>query len=291
MNTDFVLVEHEMALSLIWEVRPRSAVTIVTHYSSRRNPTTMTFSEDLKVRVANVYSQGDMTMREVAETFDVSLGFVHNVVTCRRQFGQVTNPHTLDTRGRQRKLNTIDLLFIREVIKAEPSIYLDELQYKLMIARDVHVSIATISRTLSQMGLTRKAVSRHASGRNDSVRMLWELQMAQYSDPDMFVFLDESAVDGLTGMRANGWSPLNMRAVERSTFFRGVRHSILPALTSQGVIALEIFEGSVNKDCFIRFLRESIVSPILTFWSYPYSLEAGTTIKPVPWKVQYRHHG
>lgn len=87
--------------------------------------------------------------------------------------------------------------------------------------------------------------------------------MAQYLDPNMFVFLDESAVDGQTGMQANGWSPLNIPAVKRSTFFQGVRHSILPVLTSQGMIALEIFEGSVTKDCFIRFLRESIVSPAI----------------------------
>ncbi|KAF9778349.1 hypothetical protein BJ322DRAFT_982616, partial [Thelephora terrestris] len=95
-----------------------------------------TFSEDLKARVANLYSQGDMTMREVAETFNVSLGFVHNIVTYHGQFGQVTNPHTSGSHGRQRTLDTIDMIFIREVIKAEPSLYLDEIQHKLMIARD-----------------------------------------------------------------------------------------------------------------------------------------------------------
>jgi transposase len=33
----------------------------------------MTFSEDLKSRVANVYSQGGTTMREIADLFDLSL--------------------------------------------------------------------------------------------------------------------------------------------------------------------------------------------------------------------------
>lgn len=223
----------------------------------------MTFSEDLKVRVANLYTQGDMTMREVAEMLNISLGSVHNIIACHQQFGQVTNPHATHPPGRQRALNAIDMLFIRGVVEAEPSIYLDELQHKLMVARDVHVSVATMSHTLSRMGLTRKVVSRRASERNNSVRVLWELQMAQYTDPDSFVFLDESAVDGLTGLRANGWSPSNIRAVERSTCFRGVHHSILPALTSQGIIALEIFEGSVNKGRFIRFLYENIVSPVI----------------------------
>ena len=59
----------------------------------------MTFSEDLKTRVVSFYSQGGMTMREVAETFNVSLGLVHNVVACHRQFGQATNPHTPGLHG------------------------------------------------------------------------------------------------------------------------------------------------------------------------------------------------
>lgn len=106
----------------------------------------MTFSEDLRARVVTLYSQGDITMREVAETFNVSLGFVHSVVTLHRQFGQVTNPDTPGPRGRQRVLDAIDVLFIQEMIETDLSIYLDELQHKLAVARDVHVSIATIAR-------------------------------------------------------------------------------------------------------------------------------------------------
>ena len=87
--------------------------------------------------------------------------------------------------------------------------------------------------------------------------------MAQYMDPEVFVFLDESAVDRRTVRRASGWSAASTPAVERSTFLRGVRHSILPTLTTRGMIALEIFEGSVNKERFIRFLREDIVRPPL----------------------------
>jgi hypothetical protein len=42
-------------------------------------------------------------------------------------------------------------------------------------------------------------------------------------------------------------------------FLQGVRHSILPALTTEGIVALEIFEGSVNKVKFIQFLHENVV--------------------------------
>jgi transposase len=227
----------------------------------------MTLSEDLKERVISLYSPGGMSMREVARLLNVSLGLVHGVVSCYQRFGQVNHPRPRFN-GRPHTLGNDDLSFIREAISARPTIYLDELQYKLATVRGVQASLATISRTLSRMGLTRKALSREASERNEEVRLLWELDMAQYTDPEMFVFLDESAVDRNTVRRANGWSTAGTPAVERSTFLRGVRHSILPALTSQGMIALEIFEGSVNKERFIRFLRDNIVCSFFTCTRY-----------------------
>ena len=153
----------------------------------------------------------------------VSLGFVHNVAACHRQFGRVTNPHTPGPHERPRVLDTIGTLFLQELIKADPSIYLDELQHKLAIACGVHASITTINRTLPPMGLTRKTIPRNASKWNDSVRVLRELQMAQLTDPNIFVFLDESAVDVQTG------GPLLTSQLLRDLFFRGVHYPILTA--------------------------------------------------------------
>ncbi|TFK78702.1 hypothetical protein K466DRAFT_506868, partial [Polyporus arcularius HHB13444] len=36
------------------------------------------------------------------------------------------------------------------------------------------------------------------------------------------------------------------------------RYSVLPALSVDGMIALDIFEGSVNKDRFLQFLNEEL---------------------------------
>ena len=100
-------------------------------------------------------------MHEIADLFDLSLGTVHNIVAHHQQseLGLVTISHTPGPPGRQQAINKIDTLFIQELIEARPSIYLDELQYKLAVARDIHVLIATISHMLSHMGLTWKAVS------------------------------------------------------------------------------------------------------------------------------------
>lgn len=83
--------------------------------------------------------------------------------------------------------------------------------------------------------------------------------MAQYNDPDLFHFLDESAVNNLTTQRFAGWSLRGTPCVRRAIFIRRARYSMLPALTIDGIVALDIFEGAVNREIFVRFLPEQIV--------------------------------
>ena len=199
-------------------------------------------------------------MRSVAETLNVSLGFVHHIVDLYRTYGQVTDPTAMPRRGR-RIVTTADEDFIRSLMRAQPSIYLDEIQQELESVLGLFVSIATISRTLARMEISKKSLSRRAAERNEELRTLWELELTQLSDPDLFVFIDESAVDNRTVQRSQGWSAVGGHSVSRCTFLRGKRHSILPALSSDGIIALEVIEGSVNKERFLEFLHDRIVCP------------------------------
>ena len=102
-------------------------------------------------------------------------------------------------------------------------------------------------------------MAREASERNQQLQTCYEAEMACYDDPSYFVFIDESHVDHKMSRRKNGWSPIGLPSMERSTFLLGTQHSILPALTTEGIIALDIFKGSVTKEKFITFLQESVV--------------------------------
>ncbi|KAJ7698108.1 hypothetical protein B0H17DRAFT_856682, partial [Mycena rosella] len=81
-------------------------------------------------------------------------------------------------------------------------------------------------------------------------------------DPNMFVALDESAVDNRTVQRTHRQSMLGTPCIQGTIFICGVRYSILPALTTEGIVTLNIFEGSVTKEHFLDFFREQI-APIL----------------------------
>ncbi|KAI0758512.1 hypothetical protein BC629DRAFT_1241143, partial [Irpex lacteus] len=147
-------------------------------------------STDLKQRMVAWHHDG-MTYREIASLADCSVGLVSQVINNQLSFGSVNNPHT-SRRGRKKILEGDDLQFIKGFYKANRAGYLDELQDKLRCVRGVDVSLATLSRTLRDLALSRKKVNRAALERDERLRTLWELDMAQYTDPEMFVALDES---------------------------------------------------------------------------------------------------
>jgi len=45
-------------------------------------------------------------------------------------------------------------------------------------------------------------------------------------------------------------------------FVRGKRYTILPALTLEGFVAVDVFEGSCDKKRFVDFVLDQVVSNI-----------------------------
>jgi transposase len=201
------------------------------------------------------------TAFEISKLAQCSERTVYNVLRLHREYGQVTNPFT--HRGRPRKaLDPIDIEYIYALLQANPAMYLDELQEQLFAARDKDVSLATISRAIRNLGMTHKSISKTAAERDELLRATWQ---AAYGDipAEYFVWLDESSVDDRTNQRTRGWADVGRACVRRATFIRGQRYSVLPALSSDGIIALDIFEGSVNKERFIQFLNNELVCCII----------------------------
>jgi len=189
-------------------------------------------SSDLKERIVEWYIEDEYTMREITDLAGVSLGLVHKTIPLHNEYGQVTNPFSQRT-GRPRTMNEGDIAYIQEILRANPTLYLDEIQSKLSSVRNVHVSLSMIGRILVNLQLTRKKLSKEAWERDDQLRTIWEAEMAQYPDPEVFIALDESAVDNRTAQRSHGRSLAGTPCVQRTAFIRGTRYSVLPALTTE----------------------------------------------------------
>jgi len=76
---------------------------------------------------------------------------------------------------------------------------------------------------------------------------------------EQIIFLDESACSGRTVNRRWGWSPRGYACRVKETSIRSSRYSILPALSIDGYIAIDIFEGSYNKERFNSFVANHVL--------------------------------
>jgi len=77
---------------------------------------------------------------------------------------------------------------------------------------------------------------------------------------NQLIFLDESAKDKRSLSRLYGYSLRNTPAQKKEVFVRGKRYTILLALTMEGLIAIDIFEGSCDKKKFVDFVLGQVVS-------------------------------
>ena len=78
------------------------------------------------------------------------------------------------------------------------------------------------------------------------LRSAFIASIGQYGT-DQLVFIDELSKDNRTLTCLYGYSEVNIRALKKVVFVRGKRYTLLPALTEQGIIAVDIIEGSCTK--------------------------------------------
>jgi hypothetical protein len=173
-----------------------------------------------------------------------------------REFSQVKNPFSSRT-GHSSQIKEGDIVYLHALLEANPALYLNELQTHLLSVRNINLLMATISQILTQYKLTLKQLHKVAAEQDEELWGIWKADMAQYQDPDVFVALDESAVH--VNVRALQChfarrSLARTPCIQRAAFLKGTQYSVLPVMTTQGIIALDIFEGSVTKDQFLAFI-------------------------------------
>jgi transposase len=196
------------------------------------------------------------------------------------RYAELGVPYTLPRGCRPRTLEVDDLTYLLDLVHQHPAMFLDEIQSKLLETRYIWVSLATLSRTFRRLGYSNKQISKEAAERNELLRAMW---LAEHGDlpASSMVWIDESGVDDQTFHRQFGWAPVGMGCVRSEVFARGERSTLLPALTTDGVVAFDILEGSVTKERFVRFIREELVRRICLSWRMSLRFTTGTSIEPI----------
>jgi len=96
--------------------------------------------------------------------------------------------------------------------------------------------------------------------RNELVHAHYLATISDHYTRNQLIFLDESVKDERSLSRLYGYSPRNTPAQKKVVFVREKRYTILPALTMEGFVAVDIFEGSCDKKKFVDFVLGQVVS-------------------------------
>ena len=112
------------------------------------------YSLDLRAKILRAYDAHRGSQRALAELFGVSRAFVENLLRRRRTTGTMApRPHA---GGRQPSCDIAARELVALILREHPDATLEELCAQLAQRRGVWVSVPTMSRLLTRLGLPRK---------------------------------------------------------------------------------------------------------------------------------------
>lgn len=112
------------------------------------------YSSDLRQKIVDLSRQGKGSVRQLAQRFTVSPDFVQRLLQWERKTGSVAPKSS--PRGPKARLTEQHHLVLIQLVEADNDATLQQLAERLQEATGVRVSGSTISRTLKQIGLSRK---------------------------------------------------------------------------------------------------------------------------------------
>ncbi|KAJ7247434.1 hypothetical protein B0H12DRAFT_1176342 [Mycena haematopus] len=182
-------------------------------------------SEDLKVRALYLLDKGYIT-EEVCELMGVSRRSLYRWKANQLDYDGVIPPAN-PLRGRPRILNPDQTHDLLTLLAEAPELYLDEIMDWVALYLDASISRTALHTLINDAGLTYKILRRAASERDEEAREEWrQLIRTTFIDAD---------------------------------FVRGLRYSIVAAITIDGYIGTRIVSGSVDGDEFFDFIVNDIL--------------------------------
>ena len=105
---------------------------------------------------------------------------------------------------------------------------------------------------------------------NEQDRQEYKTLIDAHFSPEQLVFADETHFNRLTLRRPYAWSLRGERACRYEHFLRGTKYSILPALSLDGILHIEVIEKAITGDDFRRFVQGLLLC--MNEWPLPNSV-------------------
>jgi transposase len=124
------------------------------------------YSDDLRRKFLQAYEKKKGTLEQLAERFEVSVGWAKKVSARRTRTGQIERPPW--RRGPVSRVTAAVQHWMREQIRRQPDLTLMELQQQLERTQGLGLSIGRLWLALRQMGLRLK--KSHSTPKNKTLR-------------------------------------------------------------------------------------------------------------------------
>jgi hypothetical protein len=132
---------------------------------------------------------------------------VYNCLDNHTTYGVAHNPNVHCSTEHPYHLSAINITYIEALLEQTHTIYLDEIQEKLLTQHDIDISITTLLQTLRWLHFSRKCVSICALECNDLVRLVYMNHITDIvPDLNMLMFINEPAKNDHTMRHSKGWS-------------------------------------------------------------------------------------
>ena len=231
--------------------------------SSERSRT-LPYSNDIRWRMVWQRLSKNLTFSEIAERLNVSLSTVHRVYT---RFTETTTVEPLSRktpRLQTRILGTNLESFVVGYVLEHPEVYLSELSSKVEEVCGVRASTSTLFRLLRRHGITHKRMQQVALQRSLMLRGEFMATVMMYRK-EQFVWLDETGFDNRTYMRRYGYAIRGDTARYHRSLYRGTRVSAIVALSTDGLVAMKLINGTTNANTFFDFARGDLIPYMNSF--------------------------
>ena len=126
------------------------------------------------------------------------------------------------------------------------------------------MSPSTVCRLLRSYGFTRKKIRQVASQRCASLRGAFVAQ-CHLLDVNMFVWIDETGSDARNRIRKYGYALKGKTPVCHRFLCRGRRTNAIAAISTSGLLTLELTTSTVNWEVFYDFVRGSLIPQMMPF--------------------------
>ena len=212
------------------------------------------YSVDIATRVVWMRLGMNMKFRSIVRRLQIGLGSAYRLYKRFVLTGELSSEKKSKSRPNSRKLDEFHEFYILGLVIENPGLYLIEICKKIQAATGAVVSGPTVCRVLKRNGYTRKKIQQVAKQRSEILRGFFMAEVLQYSR-EFFVWLDETGSDRRDQIRKFGYSLRGYPPRYFRLLVRGTRVSSVVAMSSEGVLAMDMTTGTMNGDKFLDFIR------------------------------------